>query len=477
MSKPIPAPRSSVRSLWRYLPLVLLFVLSACTGLAEEPNIVTTLRPAELTAIAPLPTETPRVAASTPVSTTASNTSATAQPTLTPASTQSAAQASTEAATAPGTQEANVIRGVVSGSVSNGTAGGTVPPNLGVMLHIMDEQGQETTADTTVDTGGNYAFKDIPIRPDRGYWVMTTYTDRLFGSTFAQGDPAAPSISLPLKIYEVTTNPDVISISSITTRVNVAADGLQIAQIVRFTNKSDRVFTQATALDKNVYGSVALTVPRGASILGFSDNEQRYSISADGAFITDTKPVLPGDSHSIHVVYSLPYREGMTIEQLVNYPVDGNVELQVSPETISVSANSPQLPSLGLQTQDGDSVKAYGGKLTMATGDVLRYQLTGSVAAANGATAPGGLFSRELMIGLLVGLGLGIAGLGLVFLVRERLTGRRSETDTERQEQIDDLVEQLAMLDDQHANGAISHSVYSRRRERLKLQLAELMDE
>jgi hypothetical protein len=471
MTVSIRAPHTAVRSVGRLLPLALLLAVSACSGLADEPSIVSTLRPAELTAVAPLPTETPRVAVSTPVSNTANKTSATALPTMAAVATRLATQAATQAAAA--TQEANTVRGTVSGTVTNGTPGATVPPNLTVMLHVMTDQGPESTSQTTVDANGNYAFQDVPIRAGRGYWAMALYTDRIFGGPYVMGDPASPSLNFPLKIYEVTTDPDVISISSITIRANVTADGLEVAQVIRFTNQSDRAYTSSTSLDTNVYGSVALTVPRGASIQGFADDAGRYSISEDGAFITDTQPVLPGDKHSIHVVYTLPYRDGMTVEQPLNYPVTGNVQLLVGPETIS--ATSQQLPSLGRQIREGESVKAYGGKLSLAAGEVLRYQLTGAVAAAS-VSASGSVFSRELMIGLVVGLGLGVGVLGLFFLARQRLPGGQNQADVERQDEIDDLVEQLAVLDDQHASGAISHAVYSRRRERLKRHLEQRME-
>ncbi len=490
----------------RCLPIVLLaalpLALSACSGLSDEPRIVASLSPAQLTAMAPAPTETVQPTVSTSSNTssntsssapsspsTGASTSAAAQPTVqataqataqttAQTSVQPTTQAVTQAATAIGTQDAVTVTGTVSGSVTNGTSGATIPPNLPLVLHMVDQDSKEDTFKATADAAGSFTFKDVPIRADRAYYVTTTYLDRPFSSDFAMGDTTTRSIALPIKIYEATSNADVISISSMTTRIMVSADGLQIAQITRFKNTSDRIYTTDKPNGKGGYASVTIALPHGASIMGFSDDETRYTISQDGSTVTDNSPVLPGDDHSIHVVYTLPYRDGMTIDQPVNYPVDGNVQLMVSPETIS--ASSAQLPSLGLQTQQGVSVKAYGGTTTLTAGSTLRYQLTGTVgAAANSATtsASGGFLSREMIVGLLIGLGIGIICVGLFFLVRERMTGQPGKADGENRQRIDFLVGQLARLDDEHANGVIGKSAYSKRRRRLKLQLAKLMKE
>ncbi len=107
-------------------------------------------------------------------------------------------------------------------------------------------------------------------------------------------------------------------------------DGLQIAQIIRFKNKSDRIYSTDKSNGKGAYASVSIALPRGASIMGFSDDAARYTISPDGSTITDNTPVPPGDDHSIHVIYSLPYRSEMTIE------VEGSERPAMVAETMGV---------------------------------------------------------------------------------------------------------------------------------------------
>ncbi len=429
---------------------VALLVLSACSGLSTEPEIVATLPPS--TPTAPSPTESA-------VSTVASDTA------------PSTAQAST--------QEASVL-GTVSGNVTNGTAGASVPSSLAVTLHVMDQAGQETTFNAMTDSAGKYTFKDVPIRSDRAYAVTATYNNRPFRTEFIEGNVSSPTITLPLVLYELTDSADVISISGLTTRVNVSPDGLQIAQVTHFKNKSDRMYSTSKSDGKGGYASVSLSLPPGAKIMGFSDDESRYSISSDGTTVTDSAPVVPGEDHVLHVVYTLPYQDGMTIDQPVNYPLDGNVQLLVGPET--VNASTQQLPSLGLQTQDDNSsIHSYGGPLTLAAGSQLTYQLNGTVAnTANTASSTTGqpvLLSRETLVGLLMGLGLGIIIVGFLMLARDRFVGTRRATADERQHSIDRLVGQLARLDDEQSSGAISKTAYSKRRRRLKMQLAKLMKE
>ncbi len=383
------------------------------------------------------------------------------------------------------------VTGSVIGRITNGTPGGTTPATQAVELHIVDQDSKETVLKATADADGKFTFKDVPMRADRGYVVTTTYLDRTFATDFIPGDPATSTLNLPLKLYELTNDPAVISITSMTTQVAASADSLQIAQVFRLQNNSNRLFT-LDKLSNGEYGSVTLSLPHGASIMGFSDGNDRFVVAPDGTSFTDTMPVVPGTEHTVHVIYSLPYREtGIMLEQPVDYPMTGPLQVNVSPESISAtvttSVSSQPLPSRGTQSSGSLTFRTWSGDVALKVGNTVRIEMRGKPAPVDGSTdnaaaAPvSGGISRDLIVGLLIGGGFGLLGVGGFFLIRERMAMRQGGMSTlrqvnpETQHQMDDLVRQIAHLDDMHAQGKISDSAHARRRRKLKEQLSALM--
>jgi hypothetical protein len=388
--------------------------------------------------------------------------------------------ATADATKLPSTAEAQGT-GVINGNITNGTAGGKVPPNLSLVLHILDQNGNETTQNATADANNAFSFKSVPIQADREYVVTTNYLDRIFGSDFVTGDPAKTTMELPVKIYELTSVPDVIKLTSLTTQVNASGDQLQIAQVIHVQNTSDKMFTGDKKIDQDRYPSITFALPKGASIMGFANDESRYSIAQDGTTITDTAPVIPGEDHVMHVIYTIPYKDGMTVEQSIPYAMDGMVQLLLQPETMT--AKTDQLASLGVQTQSqrNTNYQTYANGVKLTPGSVLKYELHGSAAASttNASTSGGNVISRELIVGLLVGVGIGIVMVGIVFMVRDRMVVRKPDSnqyDPMTQQRIDALIDQLAQLDDEFSSGRVDKKSYEKRRQRLKIRLSRLME-
>lgn len=464
--------------------ITLLALVSGCGGLSAEPQIVTTLIPApdvsSATVTSPPATAQP---VSVPVTSGGSATPVVAQAVT--ATTVAAVPAATATSGVVKTEDAAAVTGTVNGHVTNGTASGVVPPGLKVTLHIIDQTTGETTLDTVIDANGDFSFKEVPIRAGATYGVTTIYQDRQLVSDGVTGDPTVKVMTFALKLYEVTSDPAVLSITSMVTRVNATTDGLQVAEVVRFTNKSDRLYTTAQRLNGQDYGSVSLSLPAGASLMGFSDSSDRFILAADGKSFTDTLPVLPNEDHVVHFVYTLPYQEnGTPIELPVGYPVEGTVQLLLSPS--SLNASSQQLLPLGVQTVGGTDFQAYGGQIALKAGDILRFEVSGKLDASSGSSPFAG---REMVIGILVGMGIAAIVIGVVLLVRDQLgpklparphgTARKSpKPGTESaQAQIQNLISQLARLDEQREQGKIGKAAYNRQRSTLKMQLAELMKE
>ncbi len=447
--------------------IVLLALATGCGGLSAEPKTVSTLIP---------PTTAPTVPPSTASA---------------PAATSPAANSPTVAASSTWgvvrTEEAAGTTGSVTGHVANGTAGGTVPPGIKVTLHIVDDSG-DTTLDKTADANGDFAFADVPIKVGATYAVSTIYQKRQFVSETATGDPNARNMNLPLKLYEVTSDPGVISITSMVMRVNGTADSIQVAQVIRFRNRSDRVFGTAQPISGQMYGSVTLALPKGAVLMGFADESSRFVLAPDGSSFTDTLPVIPNEDHVVHYIYSLPYRpEGTSFEWPIGYAVDGPLQLLLNPPTLS--ATSQQLISLGTQTMGSTTFQVYSGQVEMNAGDVLRFNLSGQPGGPSASGDSPMVSARELLVGALIGMGIAAIAIGLILLIRDyrrkgqpthpqKTVGALSKANAQMQDkQVEALIGELARLDEKHEQGKLGKAAYQRQRKMLKARLAELMKE
>ncbi len=299
----------------------------------------------------------------------------------------SAAPATAEpSSTADATVEVTTT-GTISGQVTNGPADSRVPADLPLTLFIFDADFNQQQLTTSADATGAYTFDDVPLDTSYQYVVTTNYRDRVFASDILSGDAlktdiASGSLALPLTIYELTEDADVIQLAGLVTQVSVSSGSLEIAQVYNFTNTSDRAYTTSQTTDDGRAISLAITLPPGAVIAGFPSDQNRYVVDAPNATFYDTVPVLPGEQHIIQVIYLIQYDQGAIIEQPINYAISAPVRLLLTPQNIGVT--SDQLQPMGAQTLGSTQYESYGAQLSLPLGSVLRYELSG-VGDANPA--------------------------------------------------------------------------------------------
>ena len=373
------------------------------------------------------------------------------------------------AAAAEATAEVTAaVHGTITGMVTNGTSASTVPSDLQVNL-IISSGGNLVSRQQTNLSDTSFTFTDVPIIAGADYVTAVIYRDRLFTSSFVSGDELVTTMDMPITIYELTEDPAVLSISGVVTQVSAIGDTLEVRQVFRFNNSGDRVFTTSNSLGDNVFASVIVSLPPGAQVVSF-DDPNRYVVSDQNFSIVDTAPVFPGDDHLVVVVYILPYDGSPAlIEQPVNYPMNGQVQLLVYPESLSVT--SEQLPSLGPRTLGNNTYQAYGTTLSLASGDVIRYELSGAAAPAaedvSVTTSSGDSNALPILLGI-IGVAAILAGVLLYLRGRKPAPANNAKL-------IDALMRQIAELDDAHAAGQLNHDLWHRQRDQLKAHLAELM--
>ena len=397
-----------------------------------------------------------------------------AEPTQSPESAaDEPAPAATEEVVAEATATPEVV--TVRGQVTNGTEGGTVPDDLTVTLHMFDPpEFTEHTLEAAIDADGAYAFNDVPFLADRAYLLSLQYNDVFFSSTIYTGqDFEGDTLQTDLEIFERTNDPSVVHITAGAMRVTFSHFGMEVAEVFSVENTSDRIFLTDEIFSGDQRIALRFPLPPGAGGVGFEPGMEgtRFFISGDGSTVIDTQPLRPGRD-DIFFSYLIPYEDGAIIEQEFLYPYTGEFHLLIEADQVSVESPIFQ-PGEQRVDMGGQPFDSYIADLDLAPGEVLSYTLMGTpdAVAANQelqqGSSEGGL-SPVVLILLIVGL-LFIGAGGFMFLLRQG--------GDPIQREIDDLIEQIADLDDQHDQGMLNHDYYQRTRSELKARLADLMRE
>lgn len=358
----------------------------------------------------------------------------------------------------------------VRGTLSNGTAGAIVPAGVPLTLYLLDQFHRETLTGVTLD-GGAYVFDDVPFDPNRQYAVAADYNGVTFASAITP-PPTAPEagLDLPVTIYEAGADASTITIERVLSQIDVLNGEMHIIQLVRFLNTSDRVFATADAAGE--LASVSVPVPPGAIYRDFMGTG--YHISADGLTITDTRAVVPGQTHTMHVTFTLPYDAAMTngVVQSFLYPFSGDYEVALGTPGITLlgdalTAGTPSMP-------DMQAAAFYSGTLTLPPNAEIRYALSGTPIAPAPADNP--IVAPTINPLALILLGVGAAALvtaAVLYALERRSAARTSADPAEPAAQ--SLMRRIAELDVQRQQGKITTAAYDRERAALKAQLKSVL--
>jgi hypothetical protein len=366
------------------------------------------------------------------------------------------------------TSEAPQASGTVTGAVRNGTGDASVPTDLEIELHgvTVNEAGDIAeffTRTTTIGQDGKFSFDDVPFDvPFSAYIAQVVYG----GVEFTNGamiDPDSPTLDLSLTIYENTTDPAAISVDAMHLILSQHPDALLVNEVMVFSNASDRVYVSPEPVAGGRRGSVIVPVPADAYGLSFDEGELggRF-VEADG-LIYDTRQVIPGqESHAVTVSYIVPFDGSGQLTLPITYTTRAVTVLIEE----GIQVRSPVLADGGSQVIQEQAYHKYLAQ-NLTAGQSLDLQIGSGV---------GWVEILRIVLAVLVGV-LGIASV-LYWLLVARKRGRAPDTepdrppahpDADRQE----LLRQIAALDEALEAGKINRFEWETRRAELKAELAE----
>jgi len=380
--------------------------------------------------------------------------------------------------------------GVVEGQLEQGTPDGPQPGNAPVQLYAYLDFEQVALFETITDEQGRFRFEELSTSGDIDYIIDADYADVTHNSEFFKLTDEQPSQAITITVYEVGDDDSQIVIPRGNVLIDHQPGALAVAQILTFSNRSDRTFAGKPIDGADRLVTVSVKVPEEATDIRFADGELGGRYLRIGDTVYDTVALAPGEEmRQTFVSYMLPYDgDSATITQSWAYPVD-LINMLVA-ELPQLAVESDQLTYDSNDTLQGIEFELWTGENAGADEEITA-SFTGLLAEDDvdpraQAVAPGSdsgavqtarpqkTSSADLQKYTVVAIVGVLAALLLIVLVIIGL--RRTKVDPEEllAQERDELIEQIAALDDQHARGELDTIHWSNQRARLKSRLIEV---
>jgi mono/diheme cytochrome c family protein len=365
----------------------------------------------------------------------------------------------------PGEPSPQVVEeiGTIRGRVIQGTPGGPSPAGLAVALHTFDRE-SEQVAEAIAGDDGRYQFDDVVIRSDAAYVISVNSPDDVrFTSGIYTGHPDVTDVNLDVTIYERADDPALIEITSRDFQVNLTPHGLYIIEVINLINTSDQYVYMR---DHPELGAVSVSFPLADNVRldpGHTD-VQRLRLSDSGRELFDTRPVLPGAEHYVQFSYVLPDTNNAVLSLLpTEYHHQGDTEFYIDFNHLTLQGSG--IEHSRNEDFGSDAYRVYTVTDVPQAGQVASFRV---IMATSGPPPEGN--PDYALAGFLVISGVILLG-AAVFSHRQRRRQTASQDDPSRE----DLIAQIAQLDNRFAAGQIEAAAYEEERSKLKMRLAPKM--
>ncbi|HKN91960.1 MAG TPA: hypothetical protein VJ622_16975 [Acidimicrobiia bacterium] len=367
-----------------------------------------------------------------------------------------AATAGTQARTRTGGRQAPAPVSI-AGNIVNGTAGGSVPGGLTVTATEVDAgvTKQVATKKAPVGTGGAFRIDGFPGNPGDHFVVGTDYLGVTYSSEATPGSPAT------LKIYETTTDPTVLSIPSTTLTVIIGKQGnYNVLQLLTAHNSSDRSYIGSSNPGANgPPATLELPIPAGATAFSPVEGLANGLTAAPDGLVASTDPVVPGNTEVSYLYNVAVPRSGWGMSLPVVYATS-NVDLLVDP---ALTLSGPGLTFRKSVTINKRVYRDYRGA-NLAPGTTI-----------NANIAPASSTSVTLYLGLGALLVLAVvSAVGVPRILRRRKARGTGPGEPDSPGEREQLIEEIAALDEAHAAGSVEEDDYAAQRAELKNRLLAL---
>jgi mono/diheme cytochrome c family protein len=352
----------------------------------------------------------------------------------------------------------------IEGTIINGTGGQPVPDNLPLTLYILPHQGTSQDMITrTFQSGvnGHFTITDTELGASNLVAVGVDYKDLSFYSELA---PSRPQVTLPITIYESTMDPSQVKIDTLHMVVEPASGGLSVSEIYVLSNSGDRFVAG--------FGQPVLhfALPADATDLQIDPSLQTVlEPRGDGLDYFDAIPV-GRQVQSVVYQYTLPLT-ATALSRAIYQPI-AQVNLLLGGQADSLTVTSDQLRSAGTQTIPASPNTGQTAPQT------FQQYTAADVQPGQTLSLSIGTLSQPFDWRILLGAALVLVGaVGVIIWQRSQKKQPAVAPARSLAIQKEALIDQIAALDDEFAEGKIDEVNYKAKRAKLKDKLIKLMEE
>ena len=361
--------------------------------------------------------------------------------------------------------------GDVRGTVINRNSGKVVTQSLEVMLHILDmnlvDQGMEHGQS---NPDGTFVFADIPFNETTQFAVMATYDGVSYFSETTPADMKSMRVSIDMPVYETTTDLSAVQIDQMHVLFEFSTDGLETKELYIVSNTGERTVKDVYDLGEGKSAALQFPLPEDADYIFFKPDDQDRFVKLNGTF-ADTYPILPGGQPAqIMTSYLLPFSG----ERVYTYtaPVSTAKINFILPDQPGISLQGEGLvPAEPTTLQDGTLYQVYSYSYLKA-GEKLSVTLTDTTPIRQSTSTNNNLIAAGAAF-----LGFAVIGVGVWRWRRQENTEVEEDALSAQSDgnTLDQLIAEIARLDESHEQGRLSSEDHQRQRQELMQRAKPLL--
>jgi hypothetical protein len=353
--------------------------------------------------------------------------------------------------------------GIIEGSLVNSTAG-SVNSVAGLSVILQIYQGSSAGSEKTAlsDQEGKYFFDGLKTEADYVYVIKVVFQDVDYYSepiAFEAGETLKTS---QVKVYDTTSSDKSIFIDMAHVIISASTDVLNIRENYLIMNNSDLTYIGSNSSGKR--DTLKFNVPRYAtSVTGSVGLDQSLITVQNGSFFSDS--VVTPDGTFVSYTYKLAFTEDQKIlSWQTNYDM-GRFDLLIENPNVRVSGDrlTPESPlTISGKTYDHYSI------LDLKKGDTLDIHFSGLLPDTQKGSFNWAWLSLIPVAGVIITL----------IVLRKKKSRSKSTSEIIPASGLkDQLLSEIAALDDSYAEGNINHAEYLKLRHEKKQKLMDLTKE
>lgn len=373
----------------------------------------------------------------------------------------------------------------LNGTLVNGTEGADIPESLTIVVRLVDldsnNQPVETfTTETESSSDGSFSLADIPIG---GFLsIETEYVGIRQFNILPTSTVTDETVDFEFIIYELTDDPSNIEIVGTEYLIDaITAEQASLTfQNILVENKGDRIYMGSDEYSVEIPLPVQATGPAIEALGALEDRFIR--VEEDGRIIfRDTSPIFPG-REQYNLSYGHPYNATMTITQSFPYLIHEH-NVYVAQSTGLLVDSETLSPSTPITLQEtGTSYNGYISSESLDAGEVITFRVyddpniprTTSTTSDTTATSTDENSFVQENANFILGLGVLLIIAGSIYLVydlqKTRILAQSQGGGMVKNHALnkDDLIAEIAELDEAFEKGELEEEAYQQQRAKLK---------